>query len=131
MKIYKDFNEEIYMSIAKDSGVKQTEKDIAYAKFCYFHNPKKRYSERIDEDAWILGCINKNNFRIIGMATRKEAQGKGLGTMLLNRARQYCYTHNIKKITTRTFSGKDFYIKAAKARIVGKKENDFLMEIDV
>ena len=111
MKIYKDFNDAIYKEIAKASGVKQTEKDIGYAKFVYYHNPEKRYSERIDEDAWILACINKNNFRIIGMATKKEAQGRGYGSILLNRAKQYCYTNGIKKITTRTFSGKDFSIR--------------------
>lgn len=131
MKIYDDFDELIYKEIAKKSGVKQAEKDVKYARFIYYHNPTKRYYERIDDVAFILGFINKQSFRIIGMATKKEYQGKGYGTFLLKRAILFCKKNGIKKITTRTLSGKNFYIKVANAKVVGKKDNDYLMEIIV
>ena len=128
MKIYNDFNVSIYKEIAKKSGVKQTEKDVKYARFVYYHN-KNIYSERINDVAFILGYINKESFRIIGMATKKDHQGKGYGTILLKRAIIFCKKNGIKKITTRTNSGKNFYIKVANAYVVKKKDNDYLMEI--
>ena len=131
MKIIKDFDESIFLDIAKASGVKQTVADIGYAKFCYYHSKDKRYAERIDEDAWILGVVNKDSLRIIGMATRQSAQGKGYGTLLLKRAIAFCRQKGLKKITTRTFSGKKFYQKKGKAVVVGMKDGDYLMEINI
>lgn len=129
--IIQGFDEVVFKEIAKATGNKQTLADIGYAKFVYYHNPKKMYAERIDNDGWILGSINKDSLRIIGMATRKEAQGKGIGTTLLYRAISFCQKNKLKKITTRTLSGVTFYQKKAKARIVGKKDNDYLLEMIV
>lgn len=41
MKVYHNFDADACLEIAKRSGVKQTEKDVAYTKFLAFHNPKK------------------------------------------------------------------------------------------
>lgn len=131
MKIYNDWNEAIYKNIARKTGVQQTVKDVSYARFAFYHSPQKRYAERIDEDAFILGVVNKNNFRIIGMGTNKEMQGKGYATTLLNRAKYYCYKNGIKKMITRTLVGKDFYIKVANAKVIAKKNDDYVMEINV
>ena len=45
----------------------------------------------------------------------------------------YCgvYKKGIKKMITRTFVGKDFYIKVANAKIIAKKKDDYVMEINV
>lgn len=130
MKIYNDFDEKLYIDIAKATNVKQTIADVRFAKKVE-HFGKSIYAERIDEEAWLLGYSNKDSFRIIGMATRESAQGKGYGTILLRRLINHCRKNGIKKITTRTLSGVGFYRKKANAKIVGEKDGDYLLEITI
>lgn len=129
--IYKGFREEVYREIAKASENKQTVADVSYERFIQVHSPGKIYAERIDNDAFLIGYVKKDGFRIVGMATRKEAQGKGYGTKLLQRCIRYCVKNGITKITTRTKSGRTFYHEKAGAQVVGMKDGDYLMKIEL
>ena len=129
--IYRGFQEDIYKEIAIASENKQTVADVSYERFIQVHSPKKIYAERIDNEAFLIGYRKKDGFRIVGMATRKEAQGKGHGTKLLLRLIRWCMENGIARIETRTLSGKSFYQEKAGARVVGIRDGDYLMEIDV
>ena len=131
IKIYRGFDERTYEEIAKASENKQVLADVKYERFIQVHSPKKIYAERIDHDAFLIGYVKKDSFRIVGMATRKEMRGKGYGTLLLFRCIKYCKRNSIARIETRTLSGYSFYREKAGARVVGKKEGDYLMVIDV
>ena len=131
LTIYKGFREEIYKEIAEASGNKQTVADVSYERFIQVHSPQKIYAERIDNDAFLIGYTKKDGFRIVGMATRKEAQGKGYGTKLLQRCIRWCMKNGITKIETRTLSGRTFYHEKAGAKVVGMKDGDYLMEIEL
>ena len=129
--IYRGFREDIYKEIAIASENKQTVEDVSYERFMQVHSPGKIYAERIDSDAFLIGYTKKNSFRIVGMATRKEAQGKGYGSKLLYRCIRWCIEKGIGKIETRTLSGRSFYHDKAGAKVVGMKDGDYLMEIEL
>ena len=131
MEFYRGFIEEIYEEIAVASENKQTIDDVKYERFIQVHSPKKIYAEIIDNDAFLMVYIKKGSFRIVGMATRKEAQGKGYGTLLLFRCIKHCQKKNLARIETRTLSGRSFYREKAGAKVVGVKDGDYLMVIDV
>lgn len=131
MKIHKGFEEKIYEEIAQASGNKQTLADIKYERFMQVHSPQKIYAERIEDYAFLIGYMKKDSFRIVGMATRKEMRGKGYGTILLFRCIKFCIRRNITKIETRTLSGRTFYRDKAGAKVVGMKDGDYLMEIQL
>lgn len=129
MKVYKDFDADACMEIAKRSGVKQTEKDVAYTKFLAFHNPKKIYVLRNDY-CWLLGVTGGKKFRIIGIAIVLEEQRKGIGSILLNKAIEDARRGGYKKVTTRSKSGAEFYARRG-FDIVGIKDGDYLMELNL
>ena len=119
----------MYREIAIASENKQTVEDVSYERFIQVHSPAKIYAERIDSDAFLIGYRKRDGFRIVGMATRKEAQGRGYGTKLLKRLIRFCLKEGITKIETRTKSGRTFYREKAGAVVVGMKDGDYLMEI--
>lgn len=129
VKITRGFREDIFKEIAIASGNKQTVADVSYERFIQVHSPTKIYAERIEKDAFLIGYTKKDGFRIVGMATRKEATGKGYATKLLRRCIRYCIENGITKIQTRTYSGKTFYEQKAGAKVIGMKDGDYLMEI--
>lgn len=87
-RVFGDFNEAELKRIAKLSDNKQVMADVGYASFIHYHQPDKLYVQRTD-NAFFIGMENKRAFRIIGMATIKEARGTGIGTKLLGRAIAY------------------------------------------
>lgn len=131
MKFYRGFDEAAYEEIARASENKQTIADVKYERFIQVHSPQKIYAERIDNDAFLIGYMKKDSFRIVGMATRKERRGMGYGTLLLFRCIKFCKKRKIARIETRTFSGYSFYREKAGAKVVGVKNGDYLMVIDV
>ena len=96
--------------IAKESGVAQTIKDVSFARFL-FHHSKKSYILMKRGEFFLLGNIKRDALRIIGIAVIKELQGKGIGRKLLNRAKYDAMRLGLKKLETRSTSGKDFYLK--------------------
>lgn len=131
MNFYRGFDGKIYEEIAIASENKQTLKDVKYERFIQVHSPQKIYAERIDNDAFLIGYTKKDSFRIVGMATGKGMQGKGYGTSLLFRCIKFCKKMNIARIETRTLSGYSFYKEKAGAKVVGVKDGDYLMVIEV
>ena len=131
MEFHRGFDEKVYMEIAIASENRQTIADVEYERFIQVHLPRKIYAERIDNDAFLIGYKKKSCFRIVGMATRKEKCGNGYGTLLLFRCIRYCQKSNINRIEIRTSSGRTFYREKAGARVVGVKDGDYLMVIDV
>lgn len=104
------WDEDACKQIAKESGVAQTIKDVSFARFL-FHHQKKGYVLMKRGEFFLLGGIKSDALRIIGIAVIKEMQGKGIGRKLLNRAKYDAKRLGLKKIETRSISGKDFYLK--------------------
>lgn len=127
MVIYKEFDKESCLAIARAAGNTQIVKDVAYACFLSFHNKESIYCERIDDKAFLVGQTQKKCFRIIGMGTKNEYKRQGLATCLLNRLIHYCRVHNISRIHTRSKSGADYYAKRG-FDVVGMRDGDYLLE---
>lgn len=127
--IHKGFEQAIYKAIAKKANNKQVVADVGYAAFVFFHNPEKEYAERT-ENAFIVGCWNKDHLRIIGMATAEADKGKGYATMFVKRAIQAAKKRGLTKIKTRSLSGADFYVKRG-FDIIGIKGGDYLLEYTI
>lgn len=124
-RVFGDFNEAELKRIAKLSDNKQVVADVGYASFIHYHQPDKLYIQRT-ENAFFIGMENKKAFRIIGMATAKEARGTGIGTRLLNRAIAYAKSKGYGRVETRSLSGVQFYMNRG-FEITGMKGKDFLL----
>ena len=131
MKTYNNFDEQIFMDIAKSTGNEQIIDDVGYGIYIKHFFPERCYFDRLEEDAFLIGYVGTKGFRIVGIATRPEVQGKGYATVLVQRAIKYCQSKGIKKIRTKTLSGKDFYQRTFRAQIVGMSGKEYLLEIDV
>lgn len=107
--VYRVFDKEPLLEIARATGVRQTVADVNYASFLNYHAPRKVYVEYVN-GAFILASKNKKDFRIIGMATAKEYQGQGKASFLLKRAVDYAKRKGYSRITTLTYSGIEFYL---------------------
>lgn len=129
MKIWRGYNENELLRIAKAADNKQVLADVRYASFVRYHNPQSIYCERTD-NAFILGQFQKGAFRIIGMATTVECRGKGIGTLLLSRAIACARERGLKIIHTHSKSGAEFYVKRG-FDIVGKRGEDYLLKKEI
>lgn len=68
--------------------------------------------------------------RIVCIAVARQWQRHGFGQELLYRAMQFAQDNHMH-IETRTRTGVRFYMKYGGAYIVGKREDDFVLRIDV
>lgn len=126
MKVSCDWNPEALKEIAKACDNRQLVRDVGYASFCCYHNPASIYVE-YTEDAFIIGQFQKSAFRIIGMGTKVSARGRGLASLLLQRAESEAKRRGAAKIKTRTKSGAEFYARRG-YDITGERGGDYLME---
>lgn len=131
MKIIDGFDEKALKEIAKATGNKQLVKDVAYMRVTQYHQARRLKAERLENIAFFIGYHNADHFRLVGIGCRKEQQGKGYGRFMLYRAVEYARKQGYSKIRTRTMNGVDFYQKCGGARIIGMKDDDFLMEMDI
>ncbi len=131
MIIKKKFDQKALEAIARESGSKQAVKDVSYARFAFYHsNPSKHYCEYIEGVSFILGKYTQDGFAMIGMATAEQHKRQGHASNLLLRLLCKCSEKGIKKIKTRTLSGVEFY-RGHGFRIVGQREGDYLMELNL
>jgi len=130
MKLYRDYDYQKLLEIGRTSENKQVVKDVSFTRVVYHHNKKSLYCERIEDFCFIIGQVQKNQFRIIGMYTKKEFQGRGFASFLFNRCVEFCKKKGIKKITTRSLSGAEFYCKKG-FDVVGMKGNDYLLTMEI
>lgn len=133
MNIVSGFNPKIINDIAKSSGANSVKNAVTYLRVPAFRGGGKFKCEVIDEVAFFAGMICKNHFRLYETAVKKEAQGKGYGTIIINRIKTICKKHCLSKITFRTSKEEkavDFY-RHFGATIIGTKDNDYEMEIRV
>lgn len=126
MKLYKYFDKDRLLEIAKAADNKQIVKDVNYASFLAFHGTQL-YCEWIDEGAFIIGQFQKKSFRIIGICTKKECRGKGFAKYLLKRAEDAAKEKGFMTIKTVSLSGVDFYAKRG-YDVKGIKHGDYILE---
>lgn len=129
-EIVKGFDEKELYKIAKTTGNRQLLDDVKYMRLPY-RKGTRVYAERIDGVAFFAGYHNSDHFRLVGIGVNKERQGKGYGRFMLYRAVEYARKQGYSKIRTRTLNGVDFYQKWGGAKIIGMKDDDFLMEMDI
>lgn len=89
------------------------------------------WCEIVDDAAFYAGTFGKKHFRLYEMAVSKEAQGKGYGTICLERLKMLCQQRGISKITLRTSRNEtaiDFWRKHGGV-IVGINGEDWEVEI--
>jgi hypothetical protein len=130
MKVYHGFDANACLDIAKAADNKQIVKDVNYAKFIHFHNPNSIYCEMLDDKSFIIGQVQKNSFRIIGMGTRCSNKRQGLASILLERLIKYCKQQDMTYIHTRSKSGADFYCKRG-FDVFGMKGGDYLLKLEL
>lgn len=129
LKIYSGFDYDALKDIAKNANNKQIVLDVSYGQMLNF-NPSSMYCERVNDMAFIIGQVQKERFRIIGMGTKEAHKRKGLAGYLLKRCIQFSKERGLKKIATRSKSGADFYCKRG-FDVVGMKGGDYLLELSI
>lgn len=125
------YDQKIFYQICKKSGEPQTLKDINFMRAITHWQPGYVvFAERCGEISCIFGYYipDKKVMRIVGMATDKDHQGKGIGKALLRRAMAKAKKNGMETATTRTFHGVNFYAQKGGFKIVGEKGQDFIME---
>lgn len=130
LKLYKGFDYAALKDIAKNANNQQIIRDVEYGKLLNHVSPANMYCERINDMAFIIGQVQKERFRIIGMGTKEAHKRKGLAGYLLNRCIQFSKERGLKKIATRSKSGADFYCKRG-FDVVGMRGGDYLLELSI
>lgn len=130
LKIYSGFDYDALKDIAKNANNKQIVRDVSYGQMLNHFNPSSMYCERVNDMAFIIGQVQKERFRIIGMGTKEAHKRKGLAGYLLKRCIQFSKERGLKKIATRSKSGADFYCKRG-FDVVGMKGGDYLLELSI
>lgn len=127
------YTEEELKNIAKNCGDKDANLSINYIRRAKF-NGANLIVEIADDVAFFIATLNKNHMRLIQIATEKDSQNKGYGTLLIMRMKMICQAEGKKKITLKTKKdgyAKRFYMTHFNAKIVGEKNDEYEMEIKV
>ena len=127
MKLYSGWNEQACKDIAREADNEQVVRDVQYGRFIHHHHPATLYCERIDDKAFLLGQVQKDKFRIIGMGTKTAYKRQGFGSLLLQRCEEFAKNKGLDKITTRSLSGADFYARRG-FDVVGVGGGIYLLE---
>jgi N-acetylglutamate synthase-like GNAT family acetyltransferase len=130
MKFYRGFDYNRLKAIASKAGNQQIKRDVEYAKMLHYHNPEKTYCEIIDDKAFIIAQYQKGRMRIVGLCTTMECRGQGLASLLLQRCVNESKKQGYTKITTRSYSGADYYARKG-FDVVGIKDGDYLLELNI
>lgn len=77
MKLYRHFDKDKLMEIAKQANNKQIVKDVSYAAFKQYHDGNV-LCEWIENTAFIIFLIQKENVRVIGLCTTIQNRGGGM-----------------------------------------------------
>lgn len=130
MKLINGFEGKAFYRIARLCENQQIVNDVNYMRLIE-SSGKKIYGSRLENVAFSIGYNNNDHFRLVGIGVVKEQRGKGYGKFMLLKTIEYARKEGYSKIRTRTLNGVDFYQKWGGAKIIGMKDNDFLMEMDI
>lgn len=121
--------------ICRKSGSERVKKSAAFLRTAKWYSQGKGtfFAETVDDIAFYAGTFCRSHFNLVEFAVVKEHQLKGIGGAMANRMKQKCRMRGVNSIRLRTAIGEtavDFWQKQG-AKIVGCKDDDFIMEIDV
>ncbi len=77
-------------------------KTFNYLPRAHWQNPKKFYCFVCGSVAFYAGTLNKDSFRLIGIAVLEEHHGKGIGLALLTHMRLFAKKKGASRITFKT-----------------------------
>ena len=119
--------------ICKRSGSKRVRETAHYLSTAQWQGGEKFTAEIADNVGFYAGTFCKAHFNLVEIAVLEEKHGQGIGSRMLRRLKQRCLEKGIHIIRLRTSmeeTAVDFYQKQG-GKIVGYKENDFVMEIKI
>lgn len=127
------YNGQLAHDICYGCGSKSMKNTFAYFRMMQHNSPQTFWCEFEGEDGFYVANRGRDHVRLVGIAVRSSAQGRGIGKKLffslLSRAKQ----DGLSKVTFRTSiyeRAQDFYAKMG-CKVVGLKDDDFEMEYSI
>lgn len=110
-----------------------SKRSASYIDFQYHRIPKEKImTECYGQAAFYFATVGTGHGRLIEIAVRREYKGRGMGRKVLMRLLSRLKAKGIYRLTFRTpiaEPAQDFWVHMG-ARIVGLKDDDYVMELN-